>query len=453
MITVLPDGGARGWYTDWVRQDTAAGAQKWETFHIKQVIPLIDDNLRTINTKNGRAIGGLPMGGFGALSYTENHPALFSQTVSLSGAIDFTLYGSARRSAACCPTAGSPCRESWPGSAPAKARTTTTSSSSSPRSDRWSCGLRPGRTSCRSCRCSVRTAVGQRTPAGPPARQIGIPAQATLLPVIDINRRPQDLAGHAGPELTGRALLPSTVVHQGGLQPRPQTLFAFRAAGDARHAGREQGPGPGTYQQGRLPLGADVVARDVRQPAVRRRADAELLQGRAPVGQVQIVRHGQALGQRPPHRTGVRTHRHRYRHRIRGRSRTESSRGGGLGCGAAVFGLGAGRAAGTSAVAAGAAAGASSEASAVRGGSRRPGRRRRPGRARRSGILRRRRLAGRGGSSWRPCPASPPPPSGRPAPRRRGGAQCVGRPARGQLLLALGEFPLLARPPLLSGAS
>ncbi|MFF3722244.1 alpha/beta hydrolase [Streptomyces erythrochromogenes] len=92
MITVLPDGGARGWYTDWVRQDTAAGAQNWETFHINQVIPFIDDNLRTINTKNGRAIGGLSMGGFGALSYAENHPDLFSQTVSLSGAIDFNLY-------------------------------------------------------------------------------------------------------------------------------------------------------------------------------------------------------------------------------------------------------------------------------------------------------------------------------------------------------------------------
>ncbi|WP_370935347.1 alpha/beta hydrolase [Amycolatopsis sp. cg13] len=92
MITVIPDGGLRGWYTDWVRQDTAAGAQNWETFHLNQVIPFIDANFRTIAAKPGRAIGGLSMGGFGALHYAEDRPELFSQAVSLSGAIDFNLY-------------------------------------------------------------------------------------------------------------------------------------------------------------------------------------------------------------------------------------------------------------------------------------------------------------------------------------------------------------------------
>lgn len=29
MITVIPDGGARGWYADWRDQNTAAGAQRW----------------------------------------------------------------------------------------------------------------------------------------------------------------------------------------------------------------------------------------------------------------------------------------------------------------------------------------------------------------------------------------------------------------------------------------
>ncbi|MER5732571.1 alpha/beta hydrolase-fold protein [Streptomyces sp. NPDC002138] len=91
MITVVPDGGARGWYANWLNQKTAAGAQNWETFHLKQVIPFIDANLRTIATKKARAIAGISMGGFGALHYAQVRPDLFSQTASLSGDIDLSV--------------------------------------------------------------------------------------------------------------------------------------------------------------------------------------------------------------------------------------------------------------------------------------------------------------------------------------------------------------------------
>ncbi|MFJ4473889.1 alpha/beta hydrolase [Streptomyces xanthochromogenes] len=90
MITVIPDGGARGWYANWLNQNTAAGAQNWENFHLKQVIPFIDANLRTVATKKARAIAGVSMGGFGALHYAQDHPELFSQTASLSGDIDLS---------------------------------------------------------------------------------------------------------------------------------------------------------------------------------------------------------------------------------------------------------------------------------------------------------------------------------------------------------------------------
>ncbi|MFD3717430.1 alpha/beta hydrolase [Streptomyces sp. NPDC058674] len=86
MITVIPDGGLRGWYADWLDQKTAAGAQNWETFHIKQVIPFIDANLRTLAGKEGRAVAGISMGGFGALHYAQRHPGLFSQVATFSGA-------------------------------------------------------------------------------------------------------------------------------------------------------------------------------------------------------------------------------------------------------------------------------------------------------------------------------------------------------------------------------
>ncbi|MBD0691924.1 esterase [Streptomyces sp. CBMA123] len=90
MITVIPDGGARGWYTNWLNQNTQLGAQNWENFHLDQVIPFIDANLRTVATKKGRAVAGVSMGGFGALHYAQDRPELFSQTASLSGDIDLS---------------------------------------------------------------------------------------------------------------------------------------------------------------------------------------------------------------------------------------------------------------------------------------------------------------------------------------------------------------------------
>ncbi len=91
MITVIPDGGRRGWYANWLDQDTVAGAQNWETFHISQVIPFIDANLRTAAGQQGRAVAGLSMGGFGALHYAQRHPDLFSQVATLSGANELSM--------------------------------------------------------------------------------------------------------------------------------------------------------------------------------------------------------------------------------------------------------------------------------------------------------------------------------------------------------------------------
>lgn len=87
LITVVPDGGLKGWYTDWAHPRDAA-PQQWETFHIDQLIPFVDDNLATIASRNGRAIAGLSMGGFGAMHYAARHPDLFAYAASFSGALD-----------------------------------------------------------------------------------------------------------------------------------------------------------------------------------------------------------------------------------------------------------------------------------------------------------------------------------------------------------------------------
>ena len=57
----------------------------WETFHVEQLIPWVDDNLRTVAERSGRAVAGLSQGGFGALSYAARHPDLFTSVASFSG--------------------------------------------------------------------------------------------------------------------------------------------------------------------------------------------------------------------------------------------------------------------------------------------------------------------------------------------------------------------------------
>jgi len=91
LIVVMPDialgddGG--GWCTNWYN-DGAHGRPEWETFHIDQLIPWVDHNLRTIADRDGRAIAGLSQGGFCSMSYAARHPDMFETALSFSGAPD-----------------------------------------------------------------------------------------------------------------------------------------------------------------------------------------------------------------------------------------------------------------------------------------------------------------------------------------------------------------------------
>ena len=88
LIVVLPDAGfdgdGGGWFTNWYNGG-AGGQPMWETFHIDQIVPWIDANLRTISGREGRAIAGLSQGGFGSLSYAARHPDLFTSVAAFSG--------------------------------------------------------------------------------------------------------------------------------------------------------------------------------------------------------------------------------------------------------------------------------------------------------------------------------------------------------------------------------
>lgn len=91
VIVVMPPtagkGNAGGWASDWDNEGRG-GVPRFETFTIRQLIPWVDRRLRTRARRSGRAIAGLSMGGFSALSYAARHPDLFAAAASFSGAVD-----------------------------------------------------------------------------------------------------------------------------------------------------------------------------------------------------------------------------------------------------------------------------------------------------------------------------------------------------------------------------
>lgn len=90
LIVVMPDGGLGGWYTNWYNGGRG-GPPEWETWHTSQLVSLIDHRYRTVAARRGRAIAGLSMGGFGALSYAARHPDLYAAAASFSGGVDLEL--------------------------------------------------------------------------------------------------------------------------------------------------------------------------------------------------------------------------------------------------------------------------------------------------------------------------------------------------------------------------
>lgn len=85
-IIVSPNGDS-GYWSDWYNSG-AYGPPKYETFVIKQLIPLIDKRFRTVPIRSQRAIAGVSMGGYGAMMLAARHPGLFGEAASISGAVD-----------------------------------------------------------------------------------------------------------------------------------------------------------------------------------------------------------------------------------------------------------------------------------------------------------------------------------------------------------------------------
>lgn len=89
LIIVMPDGN-NGWYTD-----STEGA--FETYLTTDVPADVVKKFRTVNSRYGRAIAGLSMGGYGALKAALKRPAQFAVAGSFSGALNVTREGELER--------------------------------------------------------------------------------------------------------------------------------------------------------------------------------------------------------------------------------------------------------------------------------------------------------------------------------------------------------------------
>ena len=102
MIVVMPDGDD-GWWTTWHRLNDVAACRrtprqenadtycvpwpKYDDYVVHDVLAHTDSAYRTLPRRASRAIAGLSMGGYGAISIAVRHPRTFAVAASHSGVL------------------------------------------------------------------------------------------------------------------------------------------------------------------------------------------------------------------------------------------------------------------------------------------------------------------------------------------------------------------------------
>ncbi|MBP7670272.1 MAG: esterase family protein [Ferrovibrio sp.] len=79
-LVVMPSA-ERSWYVD------TAGSEKMETAFIRDLLPGIEKRYRVLARRDGRLLGGLSMGGYGAMRFGLKYPELFAAAALFSPAI------------------------------------------------------------------------------------------------------------------------------------------------------------------------------------------------------------------------------------------------------------------------------------------------------------------------------------------------------------------------------
>jgi S-formylglutathione hydrolase FrmB len=83
LIIVMPDG-SDGWYSD----SETIPENRYESYFINDLLHEVEKTYRVITAKEGRAIAGLSMGGYGAFKFAIRYPQAFKLAASFSGAFD-----------------------------------------------------------------------------------------------------------------------------------------------------------------------------------------------------------------------------------------------------------------------------------------------------------------------------------------------------------------------------
>ena len=94
MIVVMPDAG-NSLYVNWAQTDDDR-LNAWEDYIVTDLIGHVQTNYRAVERREGRAITGFSMGGYGAVTVGLRHPKMFVSVGSQSGSLE-TARNAARR--------------------------------------------------------------------------------------------------------------------------------------------------------------------------------------------------------------------------------------------------------------------------------------------------------------------------------------------------------------------
>lgn len=83
-IAFICPGVGNSWYLDSKVREKSL----YETFMIRELLPAVEARYPVVRDRSGRAITGLSMGGFGAMSLAIKHKGLFGAAGSTSGGLD-----------------------------------------------------------------------------------------------------------------------------------------------------------------------------------------------------------------------------------------------------------------------------------------------------------------------------------------------------------------------------
>ncbi len=84
LMVVMPNA-ERSWYTD----SATIPSDAFETLITSDLIEFVENTFPVVRSREGRAVCGLSMGGYGAFKLALKHPDLFCTAVSFSGALAF----------------------------------------------------------------------------------------------------------------------------------------------------------------------------------------------------------------------------------------------------------------------------------------------------------------------------------------------------------------------------